>query len=199
MWKLIEILPNALTLGCQKIFKSRIGAEFCGNWRNFKKNVFKLKKKRGFSWFFMKNIYENTIGIPIGIKIQLCSNYKISIEDGHQNTVNWWLDRFETPKMKASGWFRVLCETRFINEGSSYFLEKTRKTQKIRFSCHFFVTFGKSVPTDKISKSQSLVIFVFFVTNRHFLLENWKSCCILGEELDHKWRKVDPRLPIAID
>ena len=140
----------------------------------------------------MKNIYENTIDIPIGIKIQLCSNYKISIEDGHQNTVNWWLDRFETPKMKASGWFRVLCETRFINEGSSYFLEKIRKTQKIRFSCHFFVTFGKSVPTDKISKSHFLVIFVFFVTNRHFLLENWKSCCILGEELDHKWQKVNP-------
>ena len=118
MRKLIEILPNALALGCQKVFKRCIGTEFCGNWRNFKKKRVEIEQKTWFFVVFMKNIYENTIDIPIGIKIQLCSNYKISIEDDHQNTVNWWLDRFETLKMKASGWFRALCETCFLNEWS---------------------------------------------------------------------------------
>ena len=58
MRKLIEILPNALALGCQKVFKRCIGTEFCGNWRNFKKKRVKIDEKTCFFVVFMKNIYE---------------------------------------------------------------------------------------------------------------------------------------------
>ena len=80
--------------------------------------VWKLEKKTCFFVFFMKNNYENTVSIPIGIKNTIFPKPENSIENGHQNTVNWWLDRFETLKMKASGWFRALCETCFLNEWS---------------------------------------------------------------------------------
>ena len=60
--------------------------------------------------------------------------------------------------------------------------------------------------TYKISKCNILLILMIFVTNRHFLLEDWKSWCVVSEELDRKWRKRSPlkrskirggRLPIA--
>ena len=138
MRKLIEILPNALALGCQKVFKRCIGTEFCGNWRNFKKKRVEIEEKTCFFVFFMKNRYENTISIPTGIKNTTLSKPEIALENAHQNTVNWWLDRFGTPKMKASGWFRALCENRFLSKGSSYFLgQKHKNTKKSCFLSPF--------------------------------------------------------------
>jgi len=52
-----------------------------------KKRV-KIEEKTCFVVFFMKNRYENTIGIAIGIKITTLSKNEISIENDHQNTVN---------------------------------------------------------------------------------------------------------------
>ena len=63
--------------------------------------------------------------------------------------------------------------------GAQIFLKK-HKTQKNTFFAHFFDTFDKNVPKDKISKSEVLLILVIFVTNRHFPLEDWKSWCEAG-------------------
>ena len=65
---MVGILPNALGLGCQKLFKRCTGINFRWNWRHLKKKRVTIKEKTLFFRVFMKNRYENTISIPIGIK-----------------------------------------------------------------------------------------------------------------------------------
>ena len=167
----------------------------CENWR----------EKTCFFVFFMKNNYENTVSIPIGIKNTIFPKPENSIENGHQNTVNWWLDRFETLKMKASDDFVHFAKPVFSMNGANM-LKKNTKNKKTRFFCHFSLLLTKTYLQIRFQNATFCWYWWFSVTDRHFPLENRKSLCILGEELDRKWRKVNPlkrckirggRLPIA--
>ena len=139
--------------------------------------------------YFRDRISKNALRILKTVRMHICAKYYFSIERPHQTAADWRLDRFETSEIKASVWFHLLYEYRFLNRESSSLPEKTCKTQKSYIFCHNIVTFVENILTEWISKSDFLVISTIFVTDRHFLLGNSKSERLLGVGLRRSWTK----------